>query len=104
VDEYDQRQYYLMRQFIKDFETGNLNLRVLIDSLRGLMNCLQTPDNQWKTLFKQEWWTLEEIYSIALDKGQSYLATEVENNIYAAIENMKELLDRVIIINPADRP
>ena len=57
-----------MYECLKGFEVGNVNLRVLISSLRGLINVLQEPEDEWKTSFLCEWWTLEEIYSLELQK------------------------------------
>ncbi len=92
MNEYDQRQYNLMYECLKGFEVGNVNLRVLISSLRGLINVLQEPEDEWKTSFLCEWWTLEEIYSLALDKEQNQLSETDRNSVYEAIDNMKKLL------------
>ena len=54
MNEYDQRQYHRMKLFVDRFEAGNLNLRVLIDSLRELLNVLEEPEDEWKTSFKRE--------------------------------------------------
>ena len=92
MNEYDQRQYNLMYKCLKGFEVGNVNLRVLISSLRGLINILQEPEDEWKTSFLCEWWTLEEIYSLALDKEQNQLSETDRNSVYEAIDNMKKLI------------
>ena len=97
MNEYDQRQYRRMKLFVDRFEAGNLNLRVLIDSLRGLLNVLEKPEDEWKTSFKREWWTLEVIYAIAADRGETHLSQVDENKVYEAVGNMKTLIDSAII-------
>lgn len=97
MNEFDQRQYRLIKRSIEGFEAGNLNLRVLIDSLRSLVNILKEPEDEWKNLFNQEWWTLEEIYSIASDKEQTHLSANESNEVCDAIDNMKKLISRVIL-------
>jgi hypothetical protein len=96
MNEYDQRQYQLMQECLKGFGTGNLNLRVLIDSLRGLINFLQEPKEEWKSSFNKEWFNLEEIYSIASDRDEVHLSQEDQNLVYETIDQMKKLLLEVI--------
>jgi hypothetical protein len=94
MSEYDQRQYQLMRQCIEDFEIGNVNFRVLIDSLKGLLNVLQEVEEEWKASFRSAWWTLEEVYAVALDREQNCLSNEDEKLIYEAINEIKQLLEK----------
>lgn len=96
MNEYDQRQYQLMKQFLTGFKAGNLNIRVLIDSLTGLINALQESKDEWKASFNKEWWTLEEIYAVASDRGQTHLSQAEQNLVDEAIDNMKKLLEIVI--------
>jgi hypothetical protein len=96
MNEYDQRQYQLMRQCLEGFRAGNLNLRVLIDSLKSLTNFLQEPKDEWRSSFNGEWFTLEEIYSIASDRDQAYLSQEDQASVNDAIDNMNKLLEDVI--------
>jgi hypothetical protein len=96
MSEYDQRQYRLMKQCIEGFENGNLNLRVLINSLRSLLDVLQEARQEWKTSFRSEWWILEEVYAVASDRGQTHLDQEGQNLVYEAIDKMKQLLKSVI--------
>ena len=95
MNEFDQRQYDLMRKCLNGFEIGNLNIRVLINSLRSLTDTLEAPNEEWKEKFMREWWTLEEIYSIASSREQDYLSKEDSDDIYNAVDNMKQLLEQV---------
>ena len=95
MNEYDRRQYNLMKKCLHGFEIGNVDIRVLINSLRSLTNALQNPNGEWKRKFMHEWWTLEEIYSIASSREQSYLSKADSNDIYEAIDKMKQLLNEL---------
>jgi hypothetical protein len=97
MNEHDQRQYQLMKQCIKGFEVGNLNLRVVIDSLKGLLNALEETSSAWKHSFNVEWWTLEEIYALASDREQEFLSQEDQEDVYKALENMKNLLELLLV-------
>ena len=92
MNEYDQRQYNLMKKCLEGFEIGNANLRALINPLRSLINALQEPDNKRKIKIMHECWTLEEIYSIASDQEQNYLSKADSNAVYEATDKMKQLL------------
>ncbi|HEY9630266.1 MAG TPA: hypothetical protein V6C84_23480 [Coleofasciculaceae cyanobacterium] len=93
MSKYDQRQYQLMKLCIEGFEIGNVNLRVLISSLEGLLDVLQEASEEWKASFRSAWWTLEEVYAVASDRGQNYLSSEEQVLVYEAINEIKQLLE-----------
>ena len=72
----DDRQYQLINSYIKEFEEGKLNLRSLIQTLSGLLESLTTTDPKWKDAFQSEWWTLEQVYAVAIDRGEAKLGLE----------------------------
>jgi hypothetical protein len=95
VSEYDERQLSLMRGFIASYENDNLNLLVLINSLRGLLDVLEVISLNWKNKFKTEWWTLEQVYAICLSQERKSLNEEEIVLIQEAICNMKKLLKEI---------
>ncbi len=95
MNSYDERQYTLMRNFIHEFEQGNLKIAKLIDNLSGLLDCLEQAEEEWRNAFKSEWWTLEQVYAVACYRGEKILTYESEALVYEAIDNMKSLLERV---------
>jgi hypothetical protein len=97
MSNYDQRQYILMKQFLEGFEAGNIKIIVLINSLRGLVNALEETDNDWKKSFNRKWWVLEEIYSIASDRGETHFSAENSKEILEAVHQMKRMVDNVIL-------
>lgn len=92
MDISDIRQYQLMKDYILMFENGRLTLDELIKDLYGLIQSLHAPEEEWKETFQSEWWTLEQVYAAALDRGEKVLNTESQDLVYETIENMKSLL------------
>ncbi|MDE5088409.1 MAG: hypothetical protein O4805_15240 [Trichodesmium sp. St16_bin2-tuft] len=88
----DDRQYQLINSYIKEFEEGKLNLRSLIQTLSELLESLTTTDLKWKDAFQSEWWTLEQVYAVAIDRGEAKLGLESQDLVEEAIGNMKHLL------------
>ncbi len=74
--EYDQRQYVLMRRALAAFERDESNLGQLISTLKSLLCVLRSAQESWKEEFEGEWWTLEQVYSVALDRGQDPMSGE----------------------------
>lgn len=89
---YDQRQFSLMIEHLRRFEEGASDLSSLIAGLDALLNCLEAPDEEWKQRFRSEWWTLEQVYAVALHHGQTELPAEEEVLVNQAVTNMKQLL------------
>lgn len=52
-------------------------------------------ENQLIDKFRSEWWTLEQVYAVACDQGETTLNPESENLIYETLKNMKNLLKEV---------
>lgn len=42
---------------------------MLIDDLRSLAEALEFPSRSWKDDFMSEWWTLEQVYAVGIDRG-----------------------------------
>ncbi|WP_017327100.1 hypothetical protein [Synechococcus sp. PCC 7336] len=97
MNQYDQRQYILMRQCLEGFESGNVKINVLINSLRGLIDVLEEPEKEWKTSFSRAWWVLEEIYSITSARGETHFSEANQKEIWQAVDQMKNMLNAVII-------
>src|SRR5436309_3455032 len=96
--EHDQRQYELMSVAIQQYEDGTINLPSLVSGLEALLASLEAADRGWVERFRSEWWTLEQVYAVALDRGQTELSAEEEAEIGTAIANMRRLLaDRVAV-------
>lgn len=92
--DHDKKQYQLMKDYIAEFEEGKLKLDQLIKVLYGLTKSLQTTEEEWVDEFQSEWWTLEQVYAVALDRKETTLNLDSQNLIYETIENMKNLLKK----------
>ena len=69
MSEYDRRQYRLILDRLGAFAHGRITLRMLIDDLRSLAEALEYPSKSWKEDFMSEWWTLEQVYAVGIDRG-----------------------------------
>ncbi|MBD2095672.1 hypothetical protein H6F90_10950 [Trichocoleus sp. FACHB-591] len=93
---YEQRQYQLMKAFIQDFESGNMTIKTLISSLDGLLSAVEFTDKPSKEALRSEWWTLEQVYAVALDREETELSPESQVLVVETLENIKVLLQQLI--------
>jgi hypothetical protein len=95
--QYDLRQYELMRQRLEAFEKGAIGLRKLIEDLRSLLEALERPSPNWKEDFRSDWWTLEQVYAVAIDRDQlDPLPAESRALVAEAIRSLKTLVSKAI--------
>lgn len=92
MNEYDKRQLDLMIKNINKYIENKIRLKDLIDNLRGLLDCLQTINQDWKNKFRSEWWTLEQIYAVKQYKKQKELSNDEKKMIHATLKNINDLL------------
>lgn len=102
ISEYDQRQYQLMVKRLRDFENGVITLASLINDIDALLRSLEEPDEAWVDLFWIKWFSMEEVYSVALDRGDSRLRPEEQSVIKEAVRNLKDLLQQKVVPSPLD--
>ena len=78
--------------------TQTIDLPSLVSGLEALLASLEAADQAWVDRFRNEWWTLEQVYAVALDRGQTELSAEEASEIAKTIAKMKPLLaDRVAV-------
>src|ERR1035438_5519099 len=90
--DYDLRQLALLEAQLSQFESGQIQLAYLIRGLDALLNCLRTVDQGWKGTFKSEWWTLEQVYAVALDRKTNPLSPENLPMVNGAVQALKRLV------------
>ncbi|WNZ26906.1 hypothetical protein HJG54_34215 [Leptolyngbya sp. NK1-12] len=81
----------LLEKCIEEFEAEKLSIHALINRLQRILDNI---DNQkvWVDAFRSEWWTLEQVYAVARDRGETSLSWESRTLVHEAIHNMKRLL------------
>jgi len=78
-------------QTLSEYRAGNLSLRRLIDALDSVWNSLETSG--WRDEFRGHWWTLEQIYSVALDRGDlANLSRDEMQEIEEALNELEVLI------------
>lgn len=85
----------LIEEYIKEFEARGLQLDHLISNLQIVLDNVSEVKKEWEDAFHSEWWTLEQVYAVALNRGETYLSVESRNLVHEAIQNMKLLLQEV---------
>ncbi|WP_394828245.1 hypothetical protein [Pendulispora albinea] len=91
------RQYALMKDKLLEFNDGKLPLSNLIDSLRALLDNVEEVSSQWRESFGQHWWTLEQVYAVALDRGNlEALPIESKVLVAEAVTELRRLVDEVL--------
>jgi hypothetical protein len=102
----DKRQYKMMMEQLERFEEGKIDLGSVIASLETLLTSLQAAEKAWQDAFRSEWWTLEQVYAVALDQQERGVGVDAEaiigdpenqKLITEAVENMKGLLAEQIV-------
>ena len=94
------RPYLLIRKCLQQFDNNELTFDRLIHELEAVLQTFPNSDEKWKEKFRSEWWTLEQVYAVACDRGETTLNPENENLVYETLENMKNLLKEVIQTSP----
>ena len=63
----DQRLRGLAADAVAGYRAGKVSLRQLIDNLDVVWSGFER--SSWSDEFRGHWWTLEQVYSVALDRG-----------------------------------
>jgi hypothetical protein len=90
--DYDYRQLSLMEEQLSQFDTESIKLPHLISGLKSLRDCLRTVDEDWEKKFTGEWWTLEQVHAVALDRKETTLSSEGLALVKEAVVNLKKLV------------
>ncbi len=94
MTDYDMRQQNLMADKIKQFQNEEIHLGILVRDLEALLNALESVSSGWKSAFHEEWWNLEQVYAVALDRNDDLVLIENEELISSSLENMKKLISK----------
>ena len=93
ASQHDLRQYELMLDRLEAFTRSVISLRKLIEDLRSLVEVLELSSPAWKEAFVSEWWTLEQVYAVALDRDQlDHLPVESSKLIDRAVASLSEMV------------
>ena len=92
--DYDARQFSLMEEQLSQFESGRIALPHLISGLKALQNCLRATSEDWIKEFTSEWWTLEQVHAVALDRKMTAMSSEDLVLIREAVANLRTLIAR----------
>jgi hypothetical protein len=95
----DLRLRDIVRHSLAAYRTGASSLRQLVDDLDTVWSSIQPSD--WRVEFRGHWWTLEQIYSVALDRGELDL---LSNDSLRAVDEAVTALERLVDSWPGEEP
>lgn len=88
----EQRLHLLAATSLTGYRSGAVSLRRLVDDLDAVWNRLLST--RWSEEFRGHWWTLEQIYAVALDRGElEALPADAKADIEEAVGGLERLLD-----------
>lgn len=90
--EYDSRQCDLMREALSSFERGECELPALISFLDASLAAMESAPTKWREAFQVQWWTLEQVHAVALDRSEDPMADENGQLVRRAVARLKHLL------------
>ena len=93
----DQAHLLLMQETIVRFEQSPFSLETLLSvtrSLEELLNVLVDVDQDWKELFRTQWWELELTSSLMMDEEREDFTEEDKQSVSLALKNMKEMIKK----------
>lgn len=82
-----------MLKSIGEYEDSVIDLNQLINDLYNTLENLTSTPTEWEEEFRSEWWTLEQVYAVALDRQDFNFSVETENMIMDSVNRMKSLLN-----------
>lgn len=96
MKDYDQRQLANMLNQIAAYEACTIDLSGLISSLESLLNALESMPESWVEQIRRLWGVLEEVYSVAVFRGQPVESTESRLLVDQAIIKIRELIQAAL--------
>jgi hypothetical protein len=92
VNDYDRRQLALMGSQLESYREGQLDLAALIQRLEGLLNALEAVDPAWKEAFHEEWFTLEQVFAVSLDRPGKNVIGDSKKILEEALGKLSDLV------------
>lgn len=100
LNKFDIQQLTLIKEKILSFQKWDPDLKKLLfltRSLEELLNSLENVEGQLKERLTTEWWELELISSVMMDKEVDVISEESKQSLCIALENMLNMIDAVLL-------
>ncbi|MEM7314138.1 MAG: hypothetical protein AAF497_13405 [Planctomycetota bacterium] len=88
----EERQVELMIRLVDAFIAEQLELGDLVRDLEALQAELQETDKAWRESFRDNWWNLEQVHAVGLDRDYETTLSENEQLVSESVRAIKELL------------
>lgn len=98
LNQFDIHQVTLIKERILSFQKCNPDLKELLSltrSLEELLISLKNVNKQLKENLITEWWELELISSVMMDREVDIISEESKQTVFVALENMLNMIEVV---------
>lgn len=95
MDEMDCRQTESIRRALDAYDRGQLDLRGLISNLEMILAALAHLPGGWRDAFRHQWGILEQVYSVAVVRGQPVGSAENATLVAPALRKMRAMVDEL---------
>jgi hypothetical protein len=95
MNNYDQRQYEVMKQLVSAAKNGTLNINRFISDMESLLALLEEPNPEWKKRFRREWANIDTTYAVAASRDPYEMKDQERARIKSYLSQMESLLDQI---------
>lgn len=99
IYEHDQRQLSRMSERLDMFEKGKISLGILIADIEFLLGALEAVEHRIKQSLREQWGTLEEIYSVAKVMKAGRLSPDDESAIRDTVKVLRARVAEIVGTN-----
>jgi hypothetical protein len=96
MDDYERRQVESMKQQLRAYRNGRVDLCGLISNFESLYGCLPNMPAPWRAEFREHWGTLEVVYSVAIDNEEPVSSDESTEAIAPALAALERLIEEAL--------
>ena len=96
MNKLDRRHIALMQEVLSEYQFSRSDLGRLISELEVLKNALSSVPEGWLQKFREEWGTLEEVYSVSIVMEKSLENVETQKIVESAVEQLKVIVSELV--------
>ena len=91
VNEYDERQFNRLLEFIAQYEREQLSLSMLVGNIEGLLGSIQGISTAQRNELVRRWGILDEVLALCLDEGERGLRHDEADLVHRALVELRGL-------------
>ena len=87
------RQVTLGRQIIDSYDGSLRSLGSVVNGMRSILDEFELASPEWIETYRGHWWTLEQVYAVALDEGAPNVPLDAVSAIDESLSSIGFMLD-----------